>query len=400
MREYLPPPVRAAARGARRRAKIASRWLHKPDPMPVAPVPPPTPVRLLIGPANFAGQGWEWARAVERDLEGVGATAFMLGRDRLAFEADWVVAPEAWVNPWWQRQQTRDVMAGWTHVLSEALKPVLGTRYGNDVSGEAKRMRRRGIRVGLVAHGSDARLPSRHADNHAWSPFRDAEDWDVVPRLEERVARHQRIYAAHHARGDAVFVTTPDLLDDLPYATWLPVVVEVDRWRTEAALLERERPRILHIPSNPRMKGTTAIDPVLRALHDEGVVEYVRLEGIEPDEMPAHIADVDLVLDQVALGAYGAMAVQAMAAGRVTLAHVSARNRARLPQDPPVVEVTPDTLDAVVRGLVTDRAAARVVAAQGPAYAVAWHDGHHASTVLAPWLGVPSPRPLRAAAGA
>jgi hypothetical protein len=121
------------------------------------------------------------------------------------------------------------------------------------------------------------------------------------------------------------------------------------------------------------------------------VVEYVRLDGIEPDTMAAHIADVDLVLDQVALGAYGAMAVQALAAGRVTLAHVHPRNRARLPQDPPIVEVTPDTLEAVVRGLVADRAAARAVAARGPAYAEAWHDGRHAAAVLAPWLGVAAP---------
>jgi hypothetical protein len=391
MREHLPPPVRAAARGARRRAKIAARWLHKPDPMPVAPTPPATSVRLLIGPANFAGQGWEWARAVERNLDDVGATAFMLGRDRLAFQADWVVAPEAWVNPWWQRQQTRDVLDGWTHVLSEALKPVLGTRYGNDVTGEAKRMRRRGISVGLVAHGSDARLPSRHAAIYEWSPFRDAEDWDVVPRLEERVARHQMLYAAHHERGGAVFVTTPDLLDDLPFAQWLPVVIEPDDWHTDAPLLERDRPRVLHVPSNPRMKGTTLVDPVLEALDAEGVIEYVRVEGIDPHEMPARIADVDLVLDQVALGAYGAMAVQALAAGRVVLAHVPARNRARLPEDPPIVEVTPDTLEAQVRRLVGHRDEARAMAARGPAYVDAWHDGRHAATVLAPWLGVPSP---------
>ena len=122
-------------------------------------------------------------------------------------------------------------------------------------------------------------------------------------------------------------------------------------------------------------------------------IEYVMVEGVEPHEMPAHIADVDIVLDQVALGAYGAMAVQALAAGRVVLAHVTEQNRARLPEDPPIVEVTPPTVEAVVRGLVADRDAARAVAARGPAYVDAWHDGRHAAAVLAPWLGVPAPVP-------
>ena len=400
MREHLPPSVRAAARGARRRARIAARWLHRPDPMPVAPTPAATRVRLLIGPANFAGQGYEWARAVEANLADVSATSFMLGRSHLAFPADWVVDPAVWVNPWWQRQQSRDVLGGYTHVLSEALKPVLGTRYGNDVSGEARRMKRRGLVLGLVAHGSDARLPSRHAANHRWSPFRDADDWDVAATLEERVARHQRIYAAHHADGGAVFATTPDLLDDLPYAHWLPVVIHPDRWRTDAPVMERDRPRVLHIPTSPRLKGTPLVEPVLLALHDEGLIEYVRVEGIAPDEMPAHIAGVDIVLDQVVLGAYGAMAVQAMAAGRVVLAHVTAQNRARLPEDPPIVEVDPDSFESVLRGLVERRDEARAAAARGPAYADAWHDGRHAAAVLAPWLGVAAPAGTRSTAPA
>lgn len=393
MREHLPEPVRAAARGARRRVRRARRWLDRPDPMPVAPSPGTTSIRLLIGPANFAGQGYEWARAVETSLDDVTATAFMLGRDRLAFPADWVVDPKTWNNPWWQRQQTTDVLEGWTHVLSEAVKPVLGTRFGNDVSGEAKKMRRRGVSLALVAHGSDVRSPARHAASYEWSPFKDADDWDVLPKLQERVERHARIYADHHARGGVVFATTPDLLDDLPFAQWLPVVVEPQQWRTDAPLLERERPRVLHVPSNPRMKGTALVEPVLHRLHDEGVIEYVPLEGVEPHEMPARIADVDLVLDQVALGAYGAMAVQAMAAGRLVLVHVDPRNRARLPEDPPVADVTPDTLEEVLRGVLADRDAARAVAARGTAYADRWHDGRHSAAVLAPWLGAAEKAP-------
>jgi hypothetical protein len=188
-----------------------------------------------------------------------------------------------------------------------------------------------------------------------------------------------------------VFATTPDLLDDLPYARWLPVVIHPDRWRTDAPVLARDRPRLLHIPTSARLKGTPLVEPVLLALHDEGLIEYVRVEGVAPEEMPAHVADVDIVLDQVVLGAYGAMAVQAMAAGRVVLAHVTAQNRARLPEDPPIVEVDPDSFETVLRGLLERRDEARAAAARGPAYADSWHDGRYAAAVLAPWLGVAAP---------
>lgn len=392
MREHLPEPVRRVAREARRRAKIAARWRHKPDPMPTCPPPrPDARARLLIGPANFAGQGWEWARAIDALLPDASAVNLMVQRDRLQFQADYVVTPEDFRNPWWQRQQTRDVTRGFTHVLSEAAKPVLGTRYANDVSGDAKVLPRKGIRMAFVAHGSDARLPSRHAELYPYSPFRDADDWEVVPVLERNAARFIRIYEEQHAAGRPVFCTTPDLLDDLPFATLLPVVVEVDRWTTDAPVMERERPRVLHAPAVGRIKGSEIVEPVLHRLHDEGVIEYVRLKDIAPEDMPAHVAGCDMVLDQLSLGIYGAISVEALAARRIVLSHVHDRNRARLPEDPPIVEIRPDTLEDVVRGLVADRAAARAVAERGPAYARAWHDGRYAVSLLAPWLGVDVP---------
>ncbi len=36
---------------------------------------PTTPIRLYVGPANFAGQGWLWGHSLERHVEGVGAIA-------------------------------------------------------------------------------------------------------------------------------------------------------------------------------------------------------------------------------------------------------------------------------------------------------------------------------------
>ena len=70
-RDSLPVPVRSALRRAHRALPVRiRRALQYP---PVAPVigeelPPRPPVRqakvrLLVGPANFAGQGWQWARA-------------------------------------------------------------------------------------------------------------------------------------------------------------------------------------------------------------------------------------------------------------------------------------------------------------------------------------------------
>ncbi|MDR3359502.1 MAG: hypothetical protein LBO20_02370, partial [Bifidobacteriaceae bacterium] len=46
----------------------AAKWrLTRPPPAPgLAPLPPGEAPRVLIAPANFAGQGQSWARALER----------------------------------------------------------------------------------------------------------------------------------------------------------------------------------------------------------------------------------------------------------------------------------------------------------------------------------------------
>src|SRR5690606_4701435 len=53
---------------------LPSRYRFSAADIPPPPQPPDTTARLLIAPVNYAGQGWQWARAVERNVETAGAT--------------------------------------------------------------------------------------------------------------------------------------------------------------------------------------------------------------------------------------------------------------------------------------------------------------------------------------
>ena len=395
MKDRLPAPAKRAGRAVKRRwlrwrqrRSEAAAGVTAPS-LPNRPVPPSTSVRLYVGPANFAGQGWAWARAAERNLPGVGAEVMALDTGAaFAFPADERVPVALYRSIAWEDAQEDRLRTSFTHVLIEAGRPVLGVKYGNDCRGELAPLRRDGLSVALVSHGSDARLPSRHAAAYPHSPFPHAPDKDVVRRLEEQADRVGRIYAAALDDGIPVFVSTPDLLDDVPGSTWLPVVVDPDGWTSSVPPMERERPVVLFAPSNAWIKGGDHVDPVLRAMDEDGVIEYRRIEGIAAADMPGFIGDADVVVDQIMLGAYGAMAVQAMAAGRVVLGHVADRVRGRIPEPCPIVETVPGQVRQVMDGLLADRAAARVAAASGPAFVRALHDGRYAAGVLAPWLGV------------
>jgi glycosyltransferase involved in cell wall biosynthesis len=83
--------------------------------------------------------------------------------------------------------------------------------------------------------------------------------------------------------------------------------------------------------------------------------------------------------------------LEAMAAGRVVVAHVSDHARTVIRDatgaEVPVVQARADTLEEVVRGIIADPAASRATAAAGRDFVTAFHDGRRTAAVLDPFLG-------------
>lgn len=343
------------------------------------------PSYVGIGPANMAGQGWEWAKALERTMPGVRTEVVSTDRGGpMTFEADELVPVDRYAKDWaWAAGFQARALETWTHALLEAGRPVFGLRNGRDFTGDADVLRAVGVRVGLVLHGSEIRNPARHAHWTPWSPFRDSRD-ELTARLQGVV---EGLAPLVEDFPDPVFVSTPDLLRDVPGAHWLPVVIDVDAWVSDRPVLEREVPVVLHAPSRASLKGSAYVDSALAGLHERGVVEYRRIEHRPPADMPGLIADADIVLDQFAIGSYGVLAAQAMAAGRVVLGHVMPEVREAV-GDLPVLEAAPDSLEEVIRGVLADRDAARARAQAGIEYVRETHDGRRSSAVLHDVLGI------------
>src|SRR5690606_28591255 len=148
------------------------------------------------------------------------------------------------------------------------------------------------------------RPPTLHAARHRWSPFRDLSG--PVRTLEARVARNAELAS----QADVpVFVSTPDLREWVPGATWVPVVVDPAAWLAPSPAFGMNRaPVVVHAPTQRWIKGTDLIEPMLHRLDREGVIEYRRLMGVPHAEMPEVYGSADIVLDQFRLGSYGVAA--------------------------------------------------------------------------------------------
>ncbi|GAA4566928.1 hypothetical protein GCM10023176_18080 [Micromonospora coerulea] len=382
----LPSFVHTVRRAQDRAPETAAAWPAPPripgQPGPWRPLGA-GPVRLGLGTANFAGQ-----------LSAI-AGAISAARPDVSVEVVVAKPPEAYRHPAdvelhfpaehhieVQLDQIRRVLTGYTHLIVDAFRPVLGRLNGEDISADLPALERARIKVALLAHGSEIRHPTAHLERHAESAFRDA-----PAELRERlVAVAEKNRRTAEESGRPVFVTTLDLLDDVPFATWAPIVIDVDAWATDQPVLDRPRPIVLHAPSTRWTKGTDRIVPELQELHDRGIIDFRLVEGMPHDQMRRLVADADIVVDQLVMGSYCAFACEGMAAGRAVVSYLSESAHRSAGVHPPITSATPATLVKAIESLLDDRAAAARLAARGPGYVREHHDGRRTAAVFDAFL--------------
>lgn len=340
--------------------------------------------RVAIGPGNVAGQAREWARSVR--AEGIDCFSFAgnVGRSQaLLGRTDRRIPHHRMTPATIRRGWVGHILRDRTHVISESMVAVLGNPQKAMLDEEAAHWRMRGVALAAIFHGSDIRDPAAHLARIPSSYFREASPAWVRDTAAQ--AQHRRdVFRSLGIRG---FVSTPDLLLDLPETVWCPVVVDLDAWACAPSAFA-SRLRVLHLPSRrvPPIKGTTYVDRVLGRLHAEDLIEYVHPDFVPHDSIPDLIESVDVVVDQILSGSYGVAAVEAMAAGRVVVGNVAADVRALVPADIPIVDATPDTLESVIRNLSEDRDPTHRMASEGPEFVRRIHDGGMSGAAIRSWV--------------
>jgi hypothetical protein len=384
-RRSLPPWINRLMESAARNpdglvGRLTARALGSGSPPPPTDVPP-TAVRVYIAPTNYAGQAYQWARALMDGDGEVGArnAAVTLPGD-FAFPAHSAVpisvvnGSSEWAEAEWMSARR------FTHVLVEAERSMFGRRFGRSLEAEIRALEAEGVSVAYLCHGTDIRDPDAHAARTPWSMY--PED----PRTANlRVDAAANLALLTRLRRPT-FVSTPDLLADVPWGHWCPVVVDPQRWRTDTVPFADEIVRVVHAPSAPLQKGTHLIGDQLAELTARGSIMSQMITDTPSASMPELFGGADVVLDQFRVGSYGVAACEAMAAGRVVVGHVLADVRRLIARtygvELPIVEATPDTLVEVIEALRADRAAAREIAAAGVAYVDLVHSGAASARVL------------------
>jgi hypothetical protein len=319
-------------------------------------------MRVICGPVNTAGSAYRLAHALRR--EGIeaesAAIAYSARRTPLTWPVDHLL-PNRWATP-----DHRRYLARFTHSI---LWSGLSLRRPGRWFDEDQPVGREAV----LTVGSELRVPGVHRRLEPWSPFGDDA---LSQRLVPYAARFHRRLAR---RKVPLFVHTWGMLDYAD-AVVLPIIGDP---LSVGPLLRRKRPLVLYAPTNGLLKGARHVEAT-----DWAGFELVRPALLQPAEMEASIRDCDIVLGGMVLGDYGLTEIQGMAAGRLVIANVGERVRAKMPEDPPIVHATPDILGSVIADVLANRSRYREIAARGPEFVERWHDGRYSVAQLRPFLGL------------
>jgi hypothetical protein len=223
-----------------------------------------------------------------------------------------------------------------------------------------------GKKIVVEFWGSDVRKPSQALAKNPWS----------LPRQDDAtIDARLRIWARY---ADAAIVADHELLEYVSSYFRKIFIVKQRAWLDDLTPAypnpDCKRPVVVHAPSHRGVKGT---EYVLKAFEDVGkraAMQVVLVEARSHQETLQLIAKADIVVDQLRLGTYGLLAVEAMAMGKPVIAYIREDLRASYPPSLPIVSATPYTIGEALQRLVDDGVLRRRLGVMGRQYVEEHHD--------------------------
>lgn len=167
----------------------------------------------------------------------------------------------------------------------------------------------------------------------------------ISSKIQETLILQAKKYADH------LLVSTPDLLQILPEATYLPVFLDpenLDHEHRPKTSINTRQISILHSPSASRTKGSKYLEQVFLNLKNKfgDKIKFISPQKNLHDingyattryELLSLMSEADIVIDQLLIGWYGLKAVEAMCFNCKTLCFIEPELEKYLPNGIPLI---------------------------------------------------------------
>jgi len=346
---------------------------------------------ILLGATNSAGQASSWAMALRKAGRNAQSLQIVNDENGSWFYADLSINRSQWKLLEFRKHLFKEVTSQNSGVVLESLRPIFALNQPSLFTAESGLndlidLRRAGLKVAVVFHGSDIRDQLHHAKMDEFSPYRNPVDPAKFEAVRIRADQTRLVARKLNRHRIKHFVTTPDLLHELPDATWLPAVIDIEKFKTNTLIKSSMGPlKVLFLPSNGWLKSEGLVTPVLNDLEKAGVIKLIAAGSVSNSQMPALIESADVVIDRFD-GVVGVASIEAMAAKRLVIANVAPWIYNKAEVTPPVIHATPKTLAEKLHEIAGNNFNHQQITDAGFEYVSKWHDGRESATRLNHWL--------------
>jgi glycosyltransferase involved in cell wall biosynthesis len=238
---------------------------------------------------------------------------------------------------------------------------------------ELELLKRAGKRVYVYAYGADVRLRQKTLSQRRWTFCRECPEPGLHCVCDDEIgskmiATITEFATATVGHGDMV--------------AYLPKCRVLSYWPIDDRMIlpETKVPsisgplKVAHAPNHGHFKGTRHLEATIEKLREQGHdIEYVRVQGLPNSEVIELFRKVDVVADQFVGGGLGYTALEAMALAKPVLCYVPDPWFVAAPEECPVINANPDTLEVVLRWVLQNRERLLAIGVQGRNYIEKWH---------------------------
>lgn len=177
--------------------------------------------------------------------------------------------------------------------------------------------------------------------------------------------------------ANVCLVTTPDLLEYVPGAVYLPAVVSLEDLPFVGSSYCPGQPiRILHAPSKRDLKGTDFLLTAVDRLVSEGQnLELILVEGTPHEKTLQLMANSDIVVDQLLIGWYGVVSIEAMALGKPVVCYIRDDLLDRYAgRSLPILNANPENVFQVLKEVLDTSEKRKSLGMKGRTYVQTYHE--------------------------
>lgn len=324
-------------------------------------------MRVLHCPTNIAGQMWEYVQGL-RAL-GVEATALTFASHAFGYQDDICLNLPLEPSVW--RRRTK-LVKNFVNVLGRY--DVIHFHFGGTLLPrylDLPILKLLGKKMVMNYWGSEVRLRDLAIRNN---PFYNAPNVHVLGNDNEKVKRMKQVSRYMEAAIVADYELFSYVAPFFRQTVIIPQAIDTSKYKPFFPDPDNTNPLIVHAPSRKNVKGSSYIEEAVARLRKKYCFDLLCLHQAKNEEVKEAFKKADIVVDQLVLGTYGVVSVEAMALGKPVICYIRDDLVSTYPEDLPIVNANPNTIEEILETLVADPKLRLELGMRSRAFAERYHD--------------------------